>query len=31
MIEECRLGWQDFFVLDLVFKAAERKGHLLKG
>ena len=32
MIDECRLGWQDFFVPGSWWpKASERKGHLLKG
>ncbi len=32
MIEECRLGWQDFFVPGAWWpKAAERRGHLLQG
>jgi hypothetical protein len=31
MIEECKLGWQDFFLPGAFWpKATERKGHLLK-
>lgn len=31
MVQECKLGWQDFFVPGLAPKAVERKGGALRG